>query len=75
MKLKLVEDAHKAWSWLSMQAMLLAGVLQAAWAAMPADMQAALPRQAVTAVTVAVLVLGMLGRVVKQGGHDAGKDQ
>lgn len=77
MKLKLVEDAHKAWSWLSMQAMMLAGALQLAWAGLPADMRDALPRYLVTALTVLVLVLGMVGRLIKQepGAGDARKDQ
>lgn len=64
--MKLVDDARKAWGWLSMQCMGLALALQGAWEIVPDDLKAGIPPKAVTGITVGLLVLGMVGRLVKQ---------
>lgn len=64
--MKLVDNAGKAWTWFSVQAMALAGALQGAWLAMPPDLQARVPAEWVDALTMAILALGIVGRVVKQ---------
>jgi len=68
--MKLVKDAGSAWRWFSIQAMALAAAIQAAWAGMPADMAARIPEGAVSALSAAVLVLGIIGRLVDQGSGD-----
>ena len=68
--MKLVPDWRKAWKWFSMQSMVLAGAMQAAWLAMSSDLQARVPADVVDALTVAVLALGIIGRLVKQGGGE-----
>lgn len=67
MKLQLVEDWKKAWRWFSVNAMLLAGAIQAAWIGTPDDLRAAVPAHLVQWITMALLGLGVAGRVVKQG--------
>lgn len=67
--MKLVDDWRKAWTWFSVQAMTVAGAIEAAWAAFPADLKAVLPDRWVHAVAAGLLVLGIVGRVVKQGGR------
>ena len=62
----LVENASSAWKWLSVQAMALTGVVQATWLAMPEDMKASIPANWVQYLTLALLVLGIVGRMVKQ---------
>lgn len=64
--MKLVDDFRKAYRWFSMQAMFLALTLQGAWEVLPADMKAGLPPQYVTYATLTLLVLGIVGRLVKQ---------
>ena len=69
--MRLVKDARKAWRWWSVQAMALAVAIQAGWQAMPEDLAARLPDGWVTGLSIAVLVLGIIGRLVDQGGEDA----
>ena len=65
--MRLVEDARKAWRWISVQAMALAGAIQVAWLSIPDDMKASIPAKYVTVLTLGLLVLGIAGRLVKQG--------
>jgi hypothetical protein len=69
--MKLIDDAKQAWRKFSMQAMAAAIALQGAWQAAPDDMKASIPHQWVSYATMALLVLGMLGRLVKQTKDDA----
>jgi hypothetical protein len=66
--MKLVEDAKQCWRWVSMWCMTLAGALQGAWMFIPDDMKASMPHNLVQGATVALLVLGVAGRLVDQGG-------
>ena len=65
--MKLVEDARKAWRWFSMQCMAGAVAVQGAWEMVPAEMKAGLSDKHVRYVTVTLLVLGIIGRLLKQG--------
>lgn len=64
--MKLVPEARKAWRWISVQAMTAAGAIQLAWVSIPDDMKASIPPKLVAGITVALLVLGVAGRLVKQ---------
>jgi hypothetical protein len=64
---RLVEDWKVAWRWFSLQAMALTAAVQAAWAAMPDDLRAHVPARFVTALSLALLLLGIAGRLVRQG--------
>ncbi len=69
MKLKLVEDWKRAHTWLSMQMMALAGVIQGAWTYLPDDMKSNLPHWCSTGVamtTLGLLIGGMGGRLIDQ---------
>lgn len=66
--MKLVPGARRAWRWFSMQAMVASVALQGAWLALPADMKAAVPDRIVMIATIALLVMGVVGRLVDQGG-------
>lgn len=68
----LVPDWRQTWRYYSQQAMAAAAAIQAAWVALPADLQASIPGWAVTGLTIATLVLGIIGRVVDQGSGNAG---
>ena len=52
-------------------AMAGAVAVQGTWAAMPDDLKAGIPSGWVTAVSIAVLVLGAVGRFIKQGSSHA----
>ena len=65
--MKLVPNARKAWRWISMQAMGAAVALQGAWVFIPDDLKARAGDDLANWVTGALLVLGMIGRLVKQG--------
>jgi hypothetical protein len=63
---KLIDEAKQAYKFFSVQAMALAIAIQGAWEVIPADMKASIPPQYVTYTTLALLVLGIFGRFVKQ---------
>lgn len=60
--MKLVDDADKAWRWLSMRFIVLAGV----WESLPYEAQAVIPDPWRGYVTLILLAGAGLGRVVKQ---------
>lgn len=62
----LVDNAKQAWKWFSVQAMALALAIQGAWEVLPDDMKASIPHNLVTYTTLALLALGIGGRLVKQ---------
>lgn len=64
--MKLVDDFRSAWRWFSMQCMAWALALQGAWEFCPPELKAGVPPRAVTVITLALLVMGLIGRLVKQ---------
>ena len=72
--MKLVPGARRAWRWFSMQAMVASAALQGAWLALPADMKATVPDRIVMIATIALLAMGVVGRLVDQGGAHARAD-
>jgi hypothetical protein len=71
MKFGLVDDAHRFWKWASVQAMVLAGAVQGAWAAFGDDLKQNVPHWLVTAITLGLLAAGIGGRLVRQTPKDA----
>lgn len=69
--IKLVEDWRKAWKWFSVNAMVAAAAIQGTWLQIPDDMKAHIPQTLVSGTTIVLLVLGIAGRIIKQGGEDA----
>jgi hypothetical protein len=64
--MRLVPEWKKLWRAFSVQAMALAAAIQASWAMIPDDMKASIPVDWVSYGTMALLVLGLFGRVVDQ---------
>jgi hypothetical protein len=64
--MKLVDDAKRAYRWFSVQAMVWAIAIQGAWEFVPDDMKTGLSPKLVSGLTVGLLVLGLIGRLVKQ---------
>ena len=69
--MKIIEDWKSCWRWLSVQAMVLAGAVQGAWAFIPDDLKSSMPHGIVQGATIALLVLGVAGRLVDQSKKDA----
>jgi hypothetical protein len=65
--MKLIPNARKAPRMLSVQAFVAIGVLHTAWLASP-EVHALLPVAWVQGITLALTVLGVLGRLVDQPG-------
>lgn len=65
--MKLIPNWRQAWRMFSVQAMTLAGAMQAAWVAIPPDLKDRVPDGLVDVLTVAILALGIAGRLVDQG--------
>lgn len=66
MNLKLVDNWRNWWKWLSMHAMIGATAIQGAWMQVPEDMKQHVPAYLVSGATIALLVLGIVGRLIKQ---------
>ena len=64
--MKLVDDFKDAWKWFSVQAMVLAGAIQGAWIYIPDSLRSSIPAGVVQGVTIALLVFGVVGRLVDQ---------
>lgn len=64
--MKLVSNWREAPRWVSMKCMAAAVAIQSMWGLIPPDMKASIPPAGVTALTVALLVLGVIGRLVDQ---------
>ena len=64
----LVDEWKAAWRWFSVQSMALAAVLLGAWQALPDELRGALPPALPHWLAIALLVLGIAGRLVKQKG-------
>ena len=69
--MKFVDDVGRCWRWFSVQAMAAATAIQATWVLMPESMHESLPKNWVQAVTAALMVLGIWGRLVPQPPKDA----
>jgi hypothetical protein len=64
--MRLVDEWRGAWRWFSLQAMALVAAIQGGWAALPDDLKQHFPARAVTILSVALLLLGIGGRLVRQ---------
>jgi hypothetical protein len=64
--MKLVDDARKAWRWISVQSMALGLAIQGAWEMVPDDLKAGFSDKHVRWVAMTLLVVGIAGRLVKQ---------
>lgn len=69
-KLKLVPNWRKALGWLSVQVPLLNVTFISVWAQLPPKFQDALPAQYVLVIAVALIFVGVLGRMIDQGGSN-----
>lgn len=67
LSMKLVDGWQEAWKWISVNCMLAATALQGAWMYIPDDLRAEVPKDIIHFVTIGLLVLGVAGRMVKQG--------
>ena len=64
--MKLVDNAKQWYKMFSMQANALNVSFLATWSLLPAKFQEVLPIPAVIGIAVALLVLGTVGRLIKQ---------
>lgn len=64
--MKLIQDWRRTWRFFSVWAMTVTGALQGAWLAIPGDLKHNIPDGWVNAVSIVLLVLGVIGRMVKQ---------
>lgn len=64
--MKFIPNWRRSWRMFSVQAMALAAAIQGAWPSIPEDMKASIPAQWVHWITGALLVAGIVGRLVDQ---------
>ena len=64
--MSLVDNWRNCWRWFSTQAMVLAGAIQGSWLFVPDDLRSTIPPQWLQGITIALMVMGVAGRLVKQ---------
>jgi hypothetical protein len=64
--MKLIDEWKSAWKFLSVNCMAMAAAIQGTWMTLSDDMKAELPKNIFHIATIAVLVAGIGGRLVKQ---------
>ena len=62
----LVENWREAYKWISVNCMTLAAAIQGTWLYIPEELKKTIPTSLVSGVTIALLILGVLGRFYKQ---------
>ena len=65
--MKLVDDVAKAWRWFSVQVFALVTFLPIVWMEAPPEVKALIPPAWLPYIVAAMGVIGMIGRLVKQG--------
>ena len=68
--MRLIENASSWWKMFSMQAQVVNTALLVSWQTLPASLQTILPVEYLLVIAVGLLVLGMVGRLVKQDNLD-----
>jgi len=66
MKPKLIPEWKRSLRMFSVQAMVLAGAIQGAWVALPPEMKASVSDDWMRYITIALMVAGVVGRLVVQ---------
>ncbi len=69
--MKLIDNWRRFYRMVSVQCMALAGAVQTTWELIPPELKLAVPPKYVYAVTMTLLVVGILGRLVKQKTTDS----
>lgn len=70
--MKLIPQWKRCLRMFSVQAMVLAGAIQGAWVALPHEMKASVSDDWMRYITIALMVAGVIGRlVVQEGVRDA----
>ena len=64
--MKLVDNARDWWKMFSLQANVINGSVLLAYTQLPDTLKAAIPTSIVLGLTIGLLVLGSIGRLVKQ---------
>lgn len=64
--MRLVDDWKQAYRFASVNCMALATAIQGAWMSLDDDMRSQLPKDAIHIATIAILIAGITGRMVKQ---------
>jgi hypothetical protein len=65
-KKHLIDDWKNCWKWISMQSMGLSIAIQGVWLGLPDEIKNNTSKKLVNVITISILVLGAIGRVVKQ---------
>lgn len=70
MKVRLVKNWRKALGWFSINIPAVNMALLGSWLALPSKLQDAIPIPLLIFVAIVLLVLGMIGRLIDQGGDN-----
>ena len=66
--MRLIDNWKEAWRWASVRCMALTVAVLGTWQAIPDDLKVGIPQGWIHAIAAALLVLGMLGRILDLSG-------
>ena len=64
--MKLVDNAKSWYKMFSVQAQIAAGSILGSWSLVPEDLKQNIPSNVIIGVAITLLVLGVIGRLIKQ---------
>lgn len=64
--MKLVDNAKNWYKMFSIQAQIVAGGILGSWSMIPESLKESIPQNVVISVAITLLVLGVIGRLIKQ---------
>lgn len=64
--MKLIDDAKIAWRFVSVQAMAASIALQTTWVSLPDSLRDEVPHRIISYITLALLALGLVGRMFRK---------
>jgi hypothetical protein len=70
-----IDDWRQAWRFFSLWFISIAGILQSTWDVVPPDIRASMPAGTLKWVTIVLLVLGGVGRFIKQVNQPEGASE
>lgn len=65
--MRLVENVRSAWKWFSVQVLALLALLPLVWESLPPESQALIPEHWRPWIVTVLALIGIGGRIVKQG--------
>lgn len=69
-KIRIVHNWRNCYKWVSLHCMTFAGSISGTWLLIPDDLRQSIPQKWLAGITIALMILGVVGRFVNQTKDD-----